>query len=324
MKQIFLALSLVILIFSTSCIRKPRGGRHPKVKNEPIENVKPEIVSELSQDYFTLEEGGPAISGEIKNDNLWLTFNEDQILPVGITDDNSYRLPLGPIKVEGLKGAPKNFIIADIGQDYNPILCVLTDQGKVQMLSLWNSVVTGDVEATEIPMNRIVGFKDGPGGPWEDEDGTVFYDYTTIYGVDGRGNEYEIPLYNFDNDLEYVTRVQGTDVVYQLYLGDDWKMRYVVGYYLSEKVEEWQGRFWLINEDWDEMVFRYGYELTTRMEYTGEGINTTEVNRTGVFDMQYSDFDSRTHVITPIEGVDFANKGMNVSVPFNPSSAYGG
>lgn len=323
MKHICLALSLGLLLFATSCIGKPEG-RQVKENQQPTENVMPEIASELSQDYFTMEEGRPAITGEIKNGGLWLTFNEEQILPVGITDENSYRLPKGPIEVEGLKGAPKNFIIADIGQDYNPILCVLTEQGSVQMLSLWNAVVTGDVEAAEIPMNRIVGFKDGPGGPWEDEDGTVFYDYTTIYGVDARGNEYEIPLYSFDNDLEYVTKVQGTDVVYQLYLSDDWKMRYVVGYYLSEKVEELQGRFWLISENWDEMVFRYGYELTTRMEYTGEGINTTEITQTGVFDMQYSDFDSRIHVITPIEGVDFANKGLNEPVPFSPSSAYGG
>ena len=105
---------------------------------------------------------------------------------------------------------------------------------------------------------------------------------------------------------------------------DDWKMQYVVGYFLSEKVEELQGRFWLISEDWDEMVFRFGYELTTDIDYTGEQINTTKVNRTGVFEVQYPDFESGTHIIIPIEGIDFANKGMNVPVPFNPADAYEG
>jgi hypothetical protein len=322
MKHIFLALSLAIVLFATSCNGK--SGKTHEQEPQPVMKTTPEIVSEMSQDYNTMEENRPAITGEIKNGGLWLTFHEDQIVPLGITDEDSYRLPDEPIQVEGLKGAPKNFIIADIGQDYNPILCVLTDQGKVQMLSLWNAVATGDVEATEIPMDHIIGFKDGPGGPWEDEDGTVFYEYTTIYAIDPQGNEHEIPLYVFDNDLEYVAKGKNANLVYQLYFGDDWRMRYVVGYQYSEKVEELQGRFWLISEDWDEMTFRFGYELNKRMDYTGEEIKTTEVERQGEFEMQYPDFDSRTHVITSIEGVDFGNKGLNEPVPFGPSSAYGG
>ena len=323
MKHVYLVLSLGLLFFATAC--NFGAGKKQKVQeSQPINKEATEIVSDLSQDYVTMDESRPAITGEIKDGGLWLTFHKDQILPIGITDENAYRLPNEPIQVEGLKGAPKNFIIADIGQDYNPILCVLTEEGKVQVLSLWNSVATGDVEVTEIPMNRIIGFRDGPGGPWEDEDGTVFYDYTTIYGIDARGNEHEVPLYSFDNDLEYVTKVKNTDLVYQLYFSDDWKMRYVVGYYLSEKVEELLGRFWVVDENWDDMIFTFGYELTTHLEYTGEDIITTQVKQTGVFKMQYPDFDTRIHIITPIEGIDFGNKGLNEPVPFSPSSAYGG
>ena len=321
MKHFILALSLAVVFVVTSCADKPKPGI---VEKPPRPHVTPEIVADLTQDYITMEESQPAINAELKNGGLWLTFNKAQIMPVGICDESSYRLPEGPVQVEGLKGAPKNFIIADIGQDYNPILCVLTDQKKVQMLSLWNAVTTGDLKVTEIPMSPIVGFKDGPGGPWEDEDGTVFYDYTTIYGIDARGGEHEIPLYNFDNYLDYIEKTPKGEVDYMLYLGDDWKMRYIIGYHRSETMEELQGRFWLISEDWDSMVFRYGYELTTRLEYTGEGVKTTDVNEKGVFDMQYSDFDTRIHVITPIEGIDFANKGMNEPVPFKPGSAIEG
>jgi hypothetical protein len=323
MKHIFIALSLSLLFFVTSCIggsNKNGNNRHNQVTEQPA----PEIVADLTQDYITMEENQPAINAEIKNGGLWLTFHKDQILPVGVCDEDSYRLPDGPVQVEGLKGAPKNFIVADIGQDYNPILCVLTDQNKVQILSLWDAVSTGDVTVTEIPMDRIVGFKDGPGGPFEDEDGTVFYDYTTIYGIDARGGEHEIPLYTFDNNLDYIEKTPNGDADFKLYLGDDWKMRYVVGYYRSEAVEELQGRFWLISEDWDAMVFRFGYELTTRLEFTGEGVKTSDINQKGVFEMQYPDFDTRTHIIIPIEGVDFANKGMNNPVPFIPGSAIGG
>lgn len=325
MKHIYFALSLAVLLFASSCIGKPHKPKTVTPKdNRNTEQPVPEIVADLTQDYFTFEESQPAINAEIRDGALWLTFHKDKIMPVGIVDEYSYRLPDKPVKVKGLKGAPKNFIIADIGQDYNPILCVLTDQGKVQMLSLWNSVSTGNVEAIEIPMDPIVGFKDGPGGAWVDDDGTTFYDYTTIYGIDARGGEHEIPLYNFDNDLDYVEKTPNGDVDYRLYLGDDWEMQYIIGYTFSEAVEARKGRFWLISEDWDEMDFRFGYELTTCVEFTGEGTNTTEINQKGVFDMKYQDFDTRIHVITPIKGVDFANKGMNVSVPFKPTSAIGG
>ena len=323
MKQIFLALSLGLLLFATSCIGKP-GKRDIRENNQQTENIQPEIVSKLSQEYFTMEENRPAITGEIKNGELWLTFNEDQIQPLNITDDDSYRLPEGPIRVEGLKGAPKDFIIADIGQDYNPILCVLTDQGKVQVLSLWDAVATGDVEATEIPMDNIVGFKAGPGGPWEDEDGSVFYDHTTIYGIDARGGEHEVPLYLWERNIEHVYRASTGTLVFQLFLSQDWKMRYVVGYHFSEKLEEMQGRFWSISEDWDNMVFRFGYELTTHMQYDNEGINTTEVRNQGVFEMRYPEVGSQNCFITPIEGVDFCESGLNVPVLFEPCGAYGG
>jgi len=321
MKHICIVCSLTLLLFVSACDGLSRNKEVKEV--QPAENTETEIVSDLSQNYFTMEEGIPTITGEIKNGELWLNFNKEQILPIGIVDEDSYRLPDSPIQVQGLKGAPKNYIIADIGQDYNPILCVLTEEGKVQIASLWNTVATGDLIVTEIPMDNIIDFKDGPGGPWEDEDGTVNYGYTTIYGIDTEGNEHEVPLYTFENNLEYVTNVQGTDVTYQLYFDDDWKMRYAAGYYLSEKAEELHGRFWLISEDWDNMLFRFGYELTSSIEYIEDGFRFSAIERNGVFDLKCSDSGNNIHTITPIEGVDFANMGMNVPVPFHPSGAYG-
>ena len=326
MKHIYLAFSLAFLVLTTACgglLGKKEKNGNQSINNSVKANSATTEVA-LTKNYYTMDENQPVIIGEIKEGGLWLTFLEDEIIPLGFTDEDSYRLPDYPIQVEGLQGAPKDFIIADIGQDFNPILCVLTDTDKVQMLCLWNTVVTGDVEATEIPMEPIVKFKDGPGGPWDDDEGNTFYEYTTIYGIDAHGGMHEIPLYNLEKDLEYVDHGQNADVVYQLFFTDDWKMRYVLGYYLSEKLEEQQGRFWLIDEDWDEMVFTFGYELTTCMEYTGEGINTMEVKNQGVFEMRYVDFGNQGYFITPIEGIDFCNKGMNKPVRFNPCGAYGG
>ena len=318
MKRICLVFSLAFLFFVAAC-----DSNFDNKDNKGNPSTESDTIV-ITQDYFILEEENPAIEGEIRDGGLWLSFFKDQILPVGVTDEDSYRLPDEPIQVEGLKGAPKCFIIADIGQDYNPVLCVLTDKGKVQMLSLWNAVTTGDLEVTEIPMEQIVGFKAGPGGPWEDEDGDIFYEYTTIYGIDTQGGEHEVPMYILENYLEYIDHGHDSDVVYQLFFSNDWKMRFVKGYYLGETMEEQVGRFWLLNEDWDNMVFRFGYEFTTCMEYTGEDIKTSEVKRSGVFEIRQDVIGSHVYTVTPIEGVDFCDKGMNVPVSFGPGSAYGG
>lgn len=322
MKHNYIALALALLLSATAC--NGLLSKKDKPQNQSVENVQYDDEPDFSQDYFTMDEEHPTIVGEIRNGDLWLSFDKQQILYLNITDEDSYRLPEGPVKVEGLKGTPSIFIIADIGQDYNPILCVKTTKGKVQLLNLWNTVATGDLEVTDIPMDGIVGFKAGPGGPWEDEDGTVYYEYTTIYGLDAHGGMNEVPLYLLDNNIEYVERGQNGDVVFQLHLSDDWKMHYVIGYYLSEKVEEMQGRFWLINEDWDNMVFKFGYELTTDVDYMGDSPEEKAINRQGVFEIRRPGSDNDTHVVIPIEGIDFANKGMNVPVSFYPTGAYGG
>lgn len=327
MKHIYIALSLGLLMLTTAC--GGLLGKKEKKDNQTVaklmENNSMKKNVALTQSYYTIDENQPVIIGEIKNGGLWLTFFKDEILPLGVTDEDSYRLPDYPIQVEGLQGAPKDFIIADIGQDFNPILCVLTDSGMVQMLSLWNTITTGDIEVTEVPMDTpVVKFEGGPGGPWKDDEGNTYYEYTTIYGIDAQGGRQEVPLYSLERNIEHVDPGQNADVVYQLFFTDDWKMRYVMGYYLSEKLEEQTGHFWLIDEDWDEMVFTFGYELTTRMEYTGEGINTTNANNQGVFEMRYVDFGNQGCMVTPIEGIDFCNNGMGKPVHFNPCGAYGG
>lgn len=328
MKRIYLVLSLGLLVLTTAC--GGLLGKKEKTNKQSVTNsVKNSIAKatealELTKNYYAIYEDQPVIIGEIKDGKLWLTFMEDEILPLGVVDEDSYRLPDYPIQVEGLQGTPKDFIIADIGQDFNPILCVLTDQDNVQMLSLWNTIATGDIEVTEVPMESIVEFKDGPGGPWKDDEGNTFYEYTTIYGIDAQGGRHEVPLYSLEHDIEHVDHGQQADVVYQLFFTDDWKMRYVMGYYLSEKLEEQTGHFWLIDEDWEEMVFTFGYELTTRMEYTGEGIITTDVENQGVFEMRYVDFGNQGCMVTPIEGLDFCNNGMDKPVQFKPCGTYGG
>lgn len=311
MKRQFIALALGVLLLTTAC-----SGLFKNDANKANQSTtdKSKVVPVLKQDYFTYESNVPAITAEIKNGEVWLTFVEDQIQRVGILGGGTYSLPDYPVKVKNVQGAAKSLFISDIGQDANPILCVLTDMDKVQILSLWNSVTKGDLTVTEIPMNDIVGFKAGGGGPWEDEEGNTYYGYETIYALDSRGGEHEIDLYVLDKILEKVIPDENVDYIYRLSLSTDWKMQYMAGYYLSEKVMELQGRFWLIEEDWDNMRFVFGYELTNQLLYTGESVEETQVSQKGTFKLEYEE--ERGSLITPLEGLDFCGEGMNQPVRF--------
>lgn len=330
MKQICIALSLAAFLMVTACNNGPSKAYEDTMVQEntsmsenqvtetPEETpaVPIETHREMKQSYYAMDENVPTIVGELKDGELWLTFNKQHVIDFGIADENTYFLPESPISVTGLVGEPKSFIIADIGQDYNPILCVLTDKGKVQILSLLNTVINGDFRATEIAMKDIVSFKTGPASPVKTEDGSMFYQYTTVYGIDSKGVEHEVPLYDLVNGVEYVEQIEGTDVVFQLYLTDDWKIWYMMGYYLGEKVGELQGRFWPIEADFENQVYTYGYEFTTRIEYSGDDMITTKVKTRGAFNLSAVSYDSNSCVITPLDGVDFCNNGLTKPVKF--------
>ena len=55
-----------------------------------------------------------------------------------------------------------------------------------------------------------------------------------------------------------------------------------------------------------------------------QGIITTNVENQGVFEMRYVDFGNQGCMVTPIEGLDFCNNGMNKPVQFMPCGTYGG
>jgi hypothetical protein len=321
MKRIAL-LSLGVLLLATACNNPSTNGKPENAQSEPQPATVTEIVPVRAMDYYLWNDEKPAIKGEIKDGSVWLTFDKEQIMPVTVVDEDVYRLPDWPVEVEGLLAEPQSIMISDIGQDFNPILCVLLPEGKVQVLNLWNSVETGDLTANQIPMEGMIGFEAGPGGEYETEDGEIGFDYVTIYAFDAQGVKEEIPMYLLDHNLEYSEKYD--ELVFRLYLTEDWKMSYVVENLVDNKMEEERGRFWEIESDWDNMVFRYGYELNEAFVYSMDGVKGNEENCKGVFEVRKNDGEWEATYVTPIEGIDFCQKGMNNPVRFEQGSAYGG
>lgn len=321
MKRIAL-LSLGILLFATACNNNSTNEKPGNAQSEPQPATVKELVPVLSMDYYLWNDENPAIKGEIKDGSVWLTFDKGQIMTDIAIDEEVYRLPDWPVEVEGLLAEPQSIMISDIGQDFNPILCVLLPEGKVQILNLWNSIETGDLVANQIPMEGMVGFEAGPGGEYETEDGEIGFDYVTIYAFDAQGVKEEISLFLLDHNLEYSEKYD--ELVYHLYLSEDWKMQYMVEDFVNNRTEEERGRFWEIESDWDNMVFRFGYELTEAFLYTMDGVKGVDENAMGVFEIRKNEGEWDASYVTPIEGIDFCGQGMNKPVKFEMGSAYGG
>lgn len=318
-----IAFTLGVLLLATACGNNAKQEKENKAVNES-QQTPVETVASLaqSQDYFLWNDEKPAIKGEIKDGSVWLTFDKEQVVYQTTNDEEMYRLPDWPVEVEGLRGEPQGICIADIGQDFNPTLCVLLPDGKVQLLNLWNSMITGDLDATMLPFEGIVGFEAGPGGEFETEDGEIGYEYMTIYAVDAEGGKNEISLYTLEHNLEYS---EDYDVlVYRLHLSEDWKMIYVVEDRAHNRTEEERGRFWELEADWDNMVFRFGYELTEGFVYSEDGVKGNDELAKGVFEIRQNEGEWDLFFVTPIEGIDFCGKGLNQPVKFGHGSAYGG
>ena len=317
-----LALLLVMLLAVACNNTNTSKETETTASNELQPTATTVLAPTLAQDYFLWDDEKPAINAEIKDGSVWLTFDKEQVVYQTSNDEEMYRLPDWPVEVEGLMEEPLGLVIGDIGQDFNPILCVLLPDGKVQILNLWNSISTGDLEATLIPFEGIVGFEAGPGGEYESEDGEINYDHVTIYALDAKGGKEEIPLYLLEHNLEYS---DNNDVlVYRLYLSEDWKMKYVVDDHENNRMEEERGRFWEIETDWDNMVFRFGYELKEAFVYSESGIKGNDESVEGVFEIRKNEGEWNVYYVTPIEGIDFCQKGLNKPVRFTMGSAYGG
>ena len=148
-----------------------------------------------------------------------LTSSAEPLAAYGF-DEESVVLADGDKVFEGINGLCKGVFLGTIGQDYNPVLCVLMEDGSVKTCSIFYAIHHGGPElGCALPgLKDVTGFESGGGGGWEDENGEMFYEYQTIYALDARGGRTEIPHF-LESGVYY-----GSDdrYMYELTLTPDW------------------------------------------------------------------------------------------------------
>ena len=140
-------------------------------------------------------------------------------------DEDQFVIAAGDNLFSGINGLCKGVFLGTIGQDYNPVACVITDGGEVKICGVFYAMQNGEPTLSEpLPdFKDVIGFESGGGGAWEDEDGETFYEYQTIYALDARGGRTEIPWF-----LDYgLFMSQDGDASVEVMLTPDWR------YYLT-------------------------------------------------------------------------------------------
>lgn len=150
-----------------------------------------------------------------------LTSASGPLTFIGFEED-SIVLADGDKVFEGINGLCKGVFLGTIGQDYNPVACVVMDDGTLKMCTLFYAMRHGGPELSGVlpGFKDVTGFESGGGGPWEDEEsGETLYEYETIYVQDARGGRTELPYF-----ADYgVYLAEDENFRYEVTLTPDWR-----------------------------------------------------------------------------------------------------
>ena len=148
-----------------------------------------------------------------------LTISPEPLAAIGY-DAESFRIINGDNEFSGINGLCKGVFLGTIGQDYNPVACVVMENGDVKKCSVFYAMQHGEPElSAPLPdFKDVVGFESGGGGEYE-IDGETYYGYQTIYALDARGERTELPHF-----LDYGLYVaQDGDDTLEVDLTPDWQ-----------------------------------------------------------------------------------------------------
>lgn len=182
-------------------------------------------------------------------------------------DEDEFVIASGDNLFSGINGLCKGVFLGTIGQDYNPVACVLTEGGDVKICGVFYAMQNGEPTLSEPLPNfkDVIGFESGGGGAWEDEDGETMYSYQTIYALDERGGRTEIPWFT-DYGL---FMSQDGDASVEVMLTPDW--RYYLTRYTADGdlSETYSGSFFETDRSDDSAKFSFRQTGYGRLEEDG-------------------------------------------------------
>ena len=246
--------------------------------------------------YNISETQTSGITAKIKDGKVYVSVDADKFAKAPFADGMDYRLCENSYEVQNLDAPIVSIHIGDIGQDYNPVLCMLRGDGKVQIASLFDGIGRLGFFQASYPLpnlNNIVAFK-----------AKTFEDHVGVVAIDGDGTEFEIP-YNPAGLQEYIyTNAVGTQL--RLTFTPDWKI--ICQHFISgpdggvQEIKEYVGEYTLayINNEYNNQEI--GYTIHTLANVLADDNQPKPHDSKGTFKLQYVDGSAQTLTVTPLTG----------------------
>lgn len=141
--------------------------------------------------------------------------------------------PDGSREVKGVNGKATGFYIEHIGQDYNPILCVINEKGELRMLSLFHAIEHDDFQLSPVLFERIRYFSYIPDAG-----------YVNILAVNDQYEDREVEFAFISGKRSFHNPKNGEN--HHLYLTPDWKVNYQITDSQGKQISQYQGTFSVI------------------------------------------------------------------------------
>ena len=272
--------------------------------NESVgEEVNKGFLSECS--YKGISAG---INAKIVNGKVSVSFDREEA--TSIFGEQEFMLEDNYI-VECKSGKCKGLFIGDVGQDYNPVLCCLMEDGGIEVIELYEALRNYDFRTSgrlrghdNIVSVSNEGVQVGEGG------------YVTLFTFDKSGNKREVDFNALLNGTWiHQVKVEEYDVRYIVYLSSDWKITYVCGYVDSDVFEGFLGICRITEETDNYIIYEYEMKESDRSEMTGEAPDP-EVKK-GTFKVQRIGEDWFDGInITCLTGLSFHPGGLGKEATF--------
>ena len=232
-----------------------------------------------ASDYADMPEGSDlVVRVRLEGGQPVLTCSAGLLAEIGAGTGGAV-LQEGDNLFSGINGLCKGVFVGTIGQDSNPVVCVVMANGDVKMCSVFHAIRYGGprLSGALSGFKDVTGFEAGGGGPWEDEDGVTNYGYRTIYALDARGGRTEIPYFR-----EHGAYASGSgDDRYDVVISPDWRFTITHTSRDIGLVQVYDGEFSAAGTEEGARVYPFRLVRYSRVE--GDRTEEDESVKTGTF-----------------------------------------